>query len=481
MQQLARRNARALGPVVSLALQQSLLSGDGLLERLPIGVYTCDRDGYLVQYNRRAAQLWGYAPPCGDKRFRFCGARNTYRLNGEAVLPSQSPMSEVLRTRRPIHDHEIIVERPDGSRVTVLANLDPLFDAAGQLIGGVGCFHDISRRKEAEAMLRERERRHRELLEALPAAIYTTDASGRVTFCNRAATDLAGRRPELGRDEWCVAWRLLRPDGTPLPHDECPTAVALKENRAVTGAEAIAVKPDGTPIPFIAYPTPLRDTSGVLVGAVSMLVDISERKQAEARQKTLIDELNHRVKNTLATVQALAARTLHGVGVSDHVREGFEARLFALSRAHDQLTRERWAFADLRAILDDVIAPYRDRSGVRVELAGDAVRLSPKAALTLVMVLHELAANAARHGALSRPDGAVVVSWAVGAEGGGRMLRIAWRESGGPEVHPPVRCGFGSRLIERAVVDELKGSAEIAFAPAGLCCTIEVPLLAQPA
>jgi PAS domain S-box-containing protein len=135
--------------------------------------------------------------------------------------------------------------------------------------------------REAEAIIlggEETEKRFRAVLDGLPAAIYTTDAAGRVTYFNQAAADLAGRQPELGTDEWCVTWRLYRPDGSRLPHDQCPMAVALKENRPVRGVEAILERPDGTRIPFIPYPTPLRDDAGELVGAVNMLVDISERK-----------------------------------------------------------------------------------------------------------------------------------------------------------------------------------------------------------
>jgi PAS domain-containing protein len=126
------------------------------------------------------------------------------------------------------------------------------------------------------------ERLARELLDALPAAIYTTDAAGRVTYCNGAAADLAGRKPRLGYDEWCVTWRLYQPDGTPLPVADCPMAVALKEDRPVRGKEVIAERPDRTRVSLMSYPTPLHDSSGKLIGAVNMLVDITERKRAEA-------------------------------------------------------------------------------------------------------------------------------------------------------------------------------------------------------
>jgi PAS domain S-box-containing protein len=127
----------------------------------------------------------------------------------------------------------------------------------------------------------------RELLDALPAAIYTTDAAGRVTYYNTAAVQLVGRRPELGSDEWCVTWRPYRPDGTPLPHDECPMAVALRTGRPVRGVEAVAERPDGTLVPFMPYPTPLHDASGNVVGAVNMLVDLTERSDGEQVRQLL--------------------------------------------------------------------------------------------------------------------------------------------------------------------------------------------------
>jgi two-component sensor histidine kinase len=261
-----------------------------------------------------------------------------------------------------------------------------------------------------------------------------------------------------------------------MAHDECPMAIALKENRAVRGGEAIAIRPDGAEVPFIPYPTPLRDASGALVGAVNMLVDITERKRAEDRQKALVAELNHRVKNTLATVQSLAAQTIGKAGGASEARRDFERRLFALSSAHDHLSRSAWEAAELASVLADVFAPFRAESADPIRLAGEPVRLSPKVAVTLAMVLHELATNAAKYGALSRPGGEVDVVWRVERKETEPLLLIDWTETGGPAVAEPLARGFGLRLLERGVTRELKGAAQITFEPGGVRASIQVPL-----
>jgi PAS domain S-box-containing protein len=465
--------------LISAALQHALQSWDGLLEWLPVGICTCDAEGLLVQYNRRAAELWGRVPAPGDPATRFCGAYKAYSLDGEPL--AAVPMAELLTTGQPVRDRELVIERPDGSRRTILANLDPLLDEDGRLVGGVNCFQDITELKRQEEMRREGERRFRDLLEALPAAVYTTDAAGRLTFYNAAAAELWGRWPALGDEQWCGSWRLYWPDGRAMAHEECPMAVALKENRPVRGAEAMAERPDGSRVPFIPYPTPLRDAAGKLVGAVNMLVDITGRKHAEAQQKTLINELNHRVKNTLATVQSLAAQTLSAPGVPRHVRQTFEGRLLALSRVHNQLTRTHWESADLEKLLDDIFASYRSVGPERISLMGVPVRLAPQAALTLAMVLNELATNAAKYGSLSAPGGRLSVIWSVTGNGVGPVLRLDWQETGGPAVQPPVHRGFGSRLLKRAVTQALRGAAELSFEPAGVRCSMEIPLAGRAA
>ena len=129
----------------------------------------------------------------------------------------------------------------------------------------------------------ESERHFRQMIDALPAAIYTTDADGRLTHFNPAAVKLSGRTPQIGTDEWCVSWKLYRPDGTPLPHDECPMAIALKQGRVNHGEEILVERPDGTRLWCTPFPTPVRDASGKVIGGINMLLDITERKHAEQR------------------------------------------------------------------------------------------------------------------------------------------------------------------------------------------------------
>jgi two-component sensor histidine kinase len=211
-----------------------------------------------------------------------------------------------------------------------------------------------------------------------------------------------------------------------------------------------------------------------LLARVRTHLDMAQwRRRNEARLKLLVDELNHRVKNTLATVQSIATQVLHGTPVNQEAREAIEARLMALSRSHNLLTREKWEAASLVDVAGQALAPFRrEGSTARFTLEGMPLRLPPKHALALGMAFHELATNAAKYGALSNDTGHVRLAWTVG---GGR-LRLAWREHGGPPVQPPARRGFGSRLIERGLAHELDGRVRLDYARDGVVCAIDMPL-----
>ncbi|QGZ31349.1 PAS domain-containing sensor histidine kinase [Stutzerimonas stutzeri] len=444
-----------------------------IVENTPECVKVVDHDGVLVQMNpaglrmldaKTPEQVEGQcvfdviAPEHRDywraQHQRVCGGE---KLNWEFDIISLGG------TRRHMETHAVPMAMPQS------------LPGAPRGFVQLAVTRDITDRKRLEAATREAERRLANLLDALPSAVYTTDASGTVTYFNQACVELAGRVPEIGADEWCVTWRLHWPDGTPMPHETCPMAVALLENRAIHGAEAVAERPDGTRVPFLAYPTPLRNGAGELVGAVNMLVDITERKVAEDRRQLLLNELNHRVKNTLATVQSIAAQSFRRDEISDGYR-WFEGRLIALSRAHDVLSRESWQAARLNDIVDQVVAPFQANGRHRFVAEGPVLRLRPKAALALSMALHELCTNAAKFGALVSEEGQVRIQWQVAPGASGECVRLHWKEVGGPPVSPPLRRGFGSRLLEYGLAGELDAHVRLAYPLDGVACDIEVPL-----
>ena len=250
---------------------------------------------------------------------------------------------------------------------------------------------------------------------------------------------------------------------------------AMEAGRPFRG-EAVNYRKDGTEFAIEWLITPVLDGQGRVAHWVSAQRDVTERKRAAARQRLLLAELNHRVKNTLAAVQSVAAQTARQADSPDGFRAAFQSRLLALARSHDVLTEGNWEGAPLRGILERALVAFGG-PGARVSLSGPPVRLAPAAVVTLNLAFHELATNAAKHGALSAPGGRIEVGWALeaGEGSGGPALAILWRESGGPSVRPPERRGFGSRLIERGLPREFGAEVALDFAPAGVECRIRLP------
>jgi PAS domain S-box-containing protein len=479
-------------------------------------------------------------------------------------------------TRRHMDTHAVPLLMPDGSTAHLAIT------------------RDITKRKEDELTLRESQHHYAQLLQALPVALYTTDIDGRITFYNEAAAEFAGRRPEPG-EMWCVTWRLYHLDGTPLPHDQCPMAIALREGRPVRGIEAIAERPDGTRVRFLPFPTPLFDTTGQPTGAINLLVDttakyqaeemasrlasivessddaivgktlegkvtswnagavrtfgyeademigqsitriippelhdeekrilarirggervdhyesvrvtkdgrrldisltvspvrdrlgkvigaskvardITDRKQAEKLQRLLLDELNHRIKNTLSVIQAIASQSLgHAKSPKDFV-SGFNGRMEALARVHDLLTKKKLQGASLHDLVKEQVSLGGGEDN-RIVCSGPELTLNAQLTVQLALVLHELATNARKYGALSVPGGRLSVQWELRTNDQ-RHLVLRWEESNGPRVNAPQNRGFGSTLIERTLKG-CGGEASIHYSAAGVECKITLPL-----
>jgi PAS domain S-box-containing protein len=321
----------------------------------------------------------------------------------------------------------------------------------------------------------------RAAVEAVGEAIVITDAEldppgPRIEYVNAGFTRMTGYAPHevVGR-----APRMLQGPGTDRAVLDRMRA-DLEAGRPTRG-EAVNYRKDGTEFVIEWLITPVLDGNGRVAHWVSAQRDVTERKRAEARQRSLLDEVNHRVNNALAAVQSVAMQTLRATPSPEALRAALLGRLFALARAHDVLARGYWAGAPLRDLAEGQLAPYRDGEPARVEIAGPEVRLRPGAAVALGMALHELAANAAAHGALSSPGGRVRLDWSVDAApaGGERRLDLRWAELGGPPVPgPPERRGFGSRLIERGLAQELQAETRLLFEATGLRCEIDAPLAA---
>jgi PAS domain S-box-containing protein len=309
------------------------------------------------------------------------------------------------------------------------------------------------------------EKQFRDLLQALPAAIYTTDADGRITFFNRACIEFAGRTPKIG-DMWCVTWKLFHPDGTPLAHEDCPMAIALKENRPVRNVEAVAERPDGSRICFMPYPTPLRDETGRLLGAVNMLVDITTRKQAEQRMMLLTGEVDHRSNNLLAVIQAMLRLTK--ADTAEEFQTAFQGRLRALANVQRLFSVSRWTGASIQTIIQEELRPY---GFSRVSISGGDVRLPAALAQAIAVSVHELATNAAKYGSLSGPSGKIDIRWQVDAADN---LLLHWRESGGPTTVAPKRNGFGVDAID-GMVRTLRGRITRQWRAEGLDCELIFP------
>ncbi len=337
---------------------------------------------------------------------------------------------------------------------------------------------DGGQRRPAEETLQERERWFTNLLDALPAALYTTDAAGRVTYYNQAAAEIWGRKPVLGETEWCGSWKLYWADGTPLPLDQCPMAVALREDRPIRGMEAIVERPDGTRVPLIPFPTPLHDASGKLVGGVNMLLEISDRKRAEERQSLLVRELHHRVKNTLATVQAIMGSTARHSSTIEEFQQAFVGRIASLSKTHNLLTETTRQTVSFKDLLTTELSAFDDGSK-RIKLSGPDIEMSSEIAVPVAMAVHELTTNAVRHGALAELGGSVEVVWSARIEADGSTLEIVWTERGGPPVRTPDREGFGSRLLRHVLSSQIGAQTVLDYDREGLRAQITVPLPQQ--
>jgi two-component system, chemotaxis family, CheB/CheR fusion protein len=262
-----------------------------------------------------------------------------------------------------------------------------------------------------------------------------------------------------------------------LPFWEQPLQQAAYTGRAVPISEGRLVRRDGSSVDVMMSAAPLFDERGVPRGAIAAIVDISERKKAEARQSRLLGELRHRVKNILAVVVSLAARMSSNGAPLEHFVPAFEGRLMAMGRMQELLAKDMWTRVGLGELAMAALAPYGASADDKIVIGGPGVWLPPDTAAALGMILHELATNAAKYGALSVPAGRVELSWRISDEDEGKQVLLFWTERNGPHIDAPPKMGFGSRLIVQMMEYELGGQAQLSFLPEGLRCVSNFPVV----
>ena len=329
----------------------------------------------------------------------------------------------------------------------------------------------------AASGLQDTGRRLEAVLDNASVAIILMDDRQQCIYMNNAAEHLTGfaleEVLELDRPLHDIIHH-THPNGTPFPLHECAIDRAFPEYNQTKGEEVFVHKDGGFyPVAFTA--SPVRDEASRTIGTIIEVRDVRDERRAAERQRLLINELNHRVKNTLATVQALARQSFRDADADAMSR--FEGRLFALSKAHDVLSLASWHRASMRDIVTTTLRPF---GAERIATQGPDCTLPPKAAVTVAMVLHELATNAVRHGALGVPAGSVSLVWNCTYAAIDTALELRWEEQGGPPVRKPLSKGFGMRLIERQLKLEYDGGATIDFAEAGLACVIHLRFPAHP-
>ena len=305
------------------------------------------------------------------------------------------------------------------------------------------------------------------IVELSDDAIISKDLNGTITSWNDGAERLFGYSAEEA---------IGKPVTMLIPSDRMDEEPGILQRihrgERVDPYDTLRRRKDGSLVNISLTVSPVKDAHGRVIGASKIARDISERKRAEEQELLLIGEMKHRIKNSLATVQALATQTLHTASAEE--KKAFIARLRALADAHDLLTAETWDNIPLRSVVDRALEAFQEEHRERILTEGpDAILLGANRALLLAMALHELATNAVKYGALSNGSGSVGITWELHSQPD--RVTLFWRETGGPSIKPPGQEGFGSRLIRRAMEGGL-GRAEFEYGAQGVACTLELAL-----
>ncbi len=423
-----------------------------ILDNIDDAFCAIDRNGRVIYLNRAGEKLWNRA------RAEAIGKLFDTAFPLWADSKPRQAISQAMEEQKPVRLETGIGEH--SLAITVLPS------ASG---ASIYC-RDISGRLRTEKDLRERNDLLMLAEQSAGIGVWDVDLASDTVRATPQFFRIMGLEPDTG----AVAVDRLRS----LRHPDDREAVvkgfrdALTNGRDAYESEYRIVRPDGQTRWIFGRGRVIRDALGIPIRYSGIDIDITDRKQAELQRDLLVAELNHRVKNTLATVAAIAQQSFSKSATVEGALETFNSRLQALAQTHTRLAERHWSGVSFETLIRDELTPYLQPDGSNAHVEGPELLVTPKCAILLGMIFHELATNAAKYGALSTEQGRVDVTW----ECDGQTMRVAWRESGGPTVSVPTRRGFGRLLMDRAIASDLKGKVDLDFAPEGLKCTITFPL-----
>jgi PAS domain S-box-containing protein len=441
-----------------------------IAEALPALVWIIDENLHLVYANDRWRDFSGLpvAESLGDSWMHWVNPDDLARVM-EEVRPAREAQSSFVTEMR--------YRTQSGIYRWHLIQMGPVYDAKGRFRGWCGTSVDIHDLKETEQALRRSEEQLRIALTAAKMGDWSWDMASDVMTLSQRASEIFGLEPDTP-----ITWAELRNLLHPADMERATAAMLRSMDTQFQYDVEYRIRraSDGARVWVAAQGQATLNESGILSGMTGVVQDITDRKHAEERQHLLIRELHHRVKNTLATVQAIVGSTARTASSIDEFYQGFVGRIVSLARTHNLLTEDLWQKASLEELIQTELGPYEDEARNRVIVDGPSVELPSEAAVPIGMAIHELTTNAAKHGALSTFGGQVEVTWQVEPTEPRPKLRFSWMERGGPRVSMPTRQGFGSRLLQRVLAAQLQADVKMEFPEDGFRFTMELPIPGDP-
>ena len=440
-----------------------------LLNALPAAVYVTDSLGQITYFNEAAATLWGHRPTIGSSE--WCGSWKLFWPDGRPLPHGECPMAIAIKEKRAVRGMEAVAERPDGTRVSFEPYPTPIFDSDGNLTGAVNMLIDITDRKRGE----QAKQHLAAIVEFSDDAIISINLHGIIQSWNAAAERIYGYtvREATGKSVDI----LIPPDRS---NEEPEILNRIRAGQHTEHYETVRVRKDGSLIDISLTVSPVMDGDGKVIGASKIARDITERRKAQEQRDLLLREINHRVRNLFTLAHSVVALSARSVDTSKELASVVGDRLDALARAHsltlpkraDQPSQREQA-TTLHDLIRAIVLPYENTEGRprRIVVSGPDISVSAALVTDFALLLHEIATNAAKYGALSTPGGHVDISCT--AENG--VFSLIWTERGGPRIdEKPDSEGFGSQLARATVVGRLGGELRRDWNPDGLIIHLSV-------